>query len=123
VLELRGADMVPPPYLYSLAALWVGLLHHGPAREVAWELTQGWTFAQRLQFQADVARRALDAQGPGGRTARDLARELLFAARAGLSAWAAESRGDVRGSLDPLDDVVARGTLAERAVVTLHEAR
>ena len=29
----------------------------------------------------------------------------------------------MRGSLDPLEDVLARGTLAERAVVTLQEAR
>ena len=122
VLELRGADMVPPPYLYSLGALWVGLLHHPPAREAAWELTQGWTFAQRLEFQADVARRALDAQGPGGRTARDLARELLFAARAGLAAWAAETGDDARHALDPVEDVLARGTLAERALVELQEA-
>src|SRR5256714_1160998 len=123
VLELRGADMVPPPYLHALAAIWVGLLHDASARRAAWELTEGWTFAQRLQFQADVARRALDAQGPGGRTARDLARELPVAARAGLSAWAAESGDDVRGALDPLEDVLARGALAERAVVVLQEAR
>src|SRR6267378_694813 len=123
VLELRGADMVPPPYLHALAAIWVGLLYDASARQAAWELTEGWTFAQRLQFQADVARRALDAQGPGGRTARDLARELLFAARAGLSAWAAETGDDVRGALDPLEDVLARGTLAERALVVVQEAR
>src|SRR6267378_4612127 len=123
VLELRGADMVPPPYLHALAAVWVGLLYDTSARQAAWDLTKGWTFAQRLDFQADVARRALDAQGPGGRTARDLARELVFAARAGLSAWAAESGDDVRGELDPLEDVLARGTLAERALVVLQEAR
>jgi glutamate--cysteine ligase len=123
VLELRGADMVPPPYLHALAAVWVGLLYDASARQAAWELTKGWTFAQRVEFQGDVARRALDAQGPGGRTARDLARELLFAARAGLSAWAAESGDDVRGALDPLEDVLARGTLAERALVVLQEAR
>ncbi len=93
------------------------------ARDAAWELTKGWTFAQRLEFQAEVARRALDAQGPGGRTARDLARELLFAARAGLSAWAAETGEELRGALDPLEDVIARGTLAERALVVLQEAR
>jgi glutamate--cysteine ligase len=121
VLELRGADMVPPPYLHALAALWVGLLHHPPAREAAWELTGSWTFPQRLQFQADVARHALDAHGPGGRSARDLARELIFAARAGLAAWATESGDDARGALDPVEDVLARGTLAERALVVLQE--
>jgi glutamate--cysteine ligase len=123
VLELRGADVVPPPYLHALAAIWVGLLHDAQAREVAWELTQGWTFAQRLDFQADVARRGLDAHAPGGRTARDLARELLFAARAGLLAWGRESGDEVRGALDPIEDVIARGTLAERALVVLQEAR
>ena len=123
VLELRGADMVPPPYLDALAAIWAGLLHDSAARDAAWELTKGWTFTQRLEFQGDVARRALDAQGPGGRTARDLARELLYAARAGLSAWAAESGDEARGALDPLEDVIARGTLAERALVVLQEAR
>jgi len=123
VLELRGADVVPPPYLHALAALWVGLLHDPSAREAAWELTRGWTFAQRLEFQGDVARRGLDAQGPGGRTARDLARELVFAARSGLAAWAAESGDEVRGALDPVEDVIARGSLAERALVVLQEAR
>jgi glutamate--cysteine ligase len=123
VLELRGADMVPPPYLHALAAIWVGLLHHPPARAAAWELTQGWTFRERLEFQADVARHALDARGPGGRAARDLARELLSAARAGLAACAAETGDDARHELDPIEDVLARGTLAERALVTLQEAR
>ena len=101
----------------------MGILHHAPARDAAWELTQGWTFAQRLEFQANVARFALDAHGPGGRTARDLARELIFAARAGLAAWAAESGDDARGALDPIEDMLARGTLAERALVVLQEAR
>ena len=121
VLELRGADMVPPPYLYALAAMWVGILHHAPARAAAWELTQGWTFPQRLEFQGNVARHALDARGPSGRTARDLARELLSAARAGLAEWAAETGDDARGALDPVEDVLARGTLAERALVVVQE--
>jgi glutamate--cysteine ligase len=123
VLELRGADVVPPPYLHALAALWVGLLYDASARAAASELTQGWTFAQRLDFQGEVARRALNAHGPGGRSARDLGRELLSIARAGLAAWARESGDDARRALDPLEDLIARDTLAERALVVLQEAR
>ena len=122
VLELRGADVVPPPYLDALAAFWVGLLHDGAARAAAWDLTRTWTFPERLDFQGEVARKALDARGPGGRTARELARELVAMARRGLQAWAKESGEDGRAFLDPLDDVLARGTLAQRAVSALRAA-
>ena len=122
VLEVRGADVVPPPHLDALTALWVGLLYDGSARAAAWDLTRSWTFPERLDFQGEVARKALDARGPGGRPARELARELLAIARRGLSAWAAESGEDGRAFLDPLDDVLARGTLAQRAVSALRAA-
>src|SRR5437870_768851 len=69
VLELRGADVVPLPLLFSLAALWVGILYDKGAREAATELTRQWSFAELLQFQGDVARSALGAKGPGGVTA------------------------------------------------------
>ena len=122
VLELRGADMVPPPLLHSLAALWVGVLYDAQARTAAWELTKAWSFGELLEFQGEVARRALHARGPDGRTARELARPLVGIARKGLLAWSAESGEDARRFLDPLDDVLDRGTLAERAISTFQAA-
>jgi len=122
VVELRGADVVPPPLLHSLSALWVGLLYDVQARGAAWELTRKWSFRELLEFQGDVARRALDARGPDRRTARELASALLTLARDGLGRWAQESGDDARDLLDPLDEVLERGTLAERALAAFRDA-
>src|SRR5438270_1332318 len=46
VVELRGADVVPLPYLHALAALWVGLLYDVQARGAACELTRRWSFGE-----------------------------------------------------------------------------
>ena len=117
VLEVRGADMVPPPYLLGLPAIWTGLLYDEGAAEAAWQLTKSWTFSARLDFQGEVAHHALRARGPDGRTAHDLARELLAIARAGLKGWEKRSGRDESAHLSPLDDIVATGkTLADRAV-------
>jgi glutamate--cysteine ligase len=112
VLELRGADAVPMPLLFALPAIWVGLLYDAQSRQAAIELTGRWTFAERLAFQGEVARHALDARGPGGVTARELGRELLALARAGLGRM-----GEDVALLDPADEVVESGrTYAQRAL-------
>ena len=117
VLELRGADMVPLPLLFSLPALWVGILYDKGAREAATELTRHWSFAELLQFQGDVARSALGAKGPGGVTALKLASELLRIARAGLKGWQKTSGLDESGNLDAASDIVESGrTFAERVL-------
>ena len=117
VLELRGTDVVPPPYMMSLPAIWVGLLYDAGARAAAAQLTSRWSFAELLDFQEQVTRVALKARGPGGVTARDLGRELLAIARQGLKGWQALSGSDDSAHLDPLDGIVASGqTLAERAL-------
>jgi glutamate--cysteine ligase len=113
VLELRGADVVPPPMMMSLPAIWTGLLYDKDARRAAWELTKKWSFKELVDFQGEVARVALTAKGPNGETARDLAREVLAIARKGLKATGfAEEK-----HLDPLSDIVESGiTLAERVL-------
>ncbi|TMB28816.1 MAG: glutamate--cysteine ligase [Deltaproteobacteria bacterium] len=121
VVELRGADVVPPPYLHALSALWVGLLYDVQARGAAWELTRRWSFAELVDFQGEVARKALDARGPDRRTAREIARTVLSLAREGLGRWAQESGDDARDLLDPLEDILDKGTLAERALAAFRE--
>ncbi len=117
VLELRGADMVPLPWMISLPALWVGILYDRGACEAAARLTRRWKFAELLEFQADVARHALRAKGPGGVTALELARDLLRIARQGLQGWAKLSGLDEARNLDPALDIVDSGrTLAERVL-------
>jgi glutamate--cysteine ligase len=116
VLELRGADVGPLPMMMANAAIWVGLLYDRDARRAAWELTQKWSFRQLVDFQGDVARRALRAQGPNGETARDLAREVLTLARQGLKS----TRFTDDKHLDPLFDIVETGrTLADRVLEAL----
>ena len=119
VLELRGADVVPMPLLMALPALWVGLLYDAEARAGATALTAGWSFAERVQFQAQVAQRALAARGPAGESALELGRELLSLARAGLRRF---SPGDA-ALLDPAAEIAESGvTLAERALQAWQES-
>jgi len=123
VLELRGADVVPLPWMIALPALWVGILYDRGAREAAAELTRRWKFADLLRFQADVARHALRAKGPGGATALDLGRDLIRIARLGLKGWQKTSGVDGSRNLDPLSDVIESGrTLAERVLEAYHAA-
>jgi glutamate--cysteine ligase len=117
VLEVRGADSVPRPYLMALPAIWMGLLYDPQARAAAAELTAAWTFSELIEFQGDVARRALSARGPGATTALALARELVEIARGGLSRWAKSSGHDERRYLEPIAELARDGrTLAERAL-------
>ena len=117
VLELRGADVAPLPLMLALPALWVGILYDERAREAAAGLTAGWKFSELLQFQADVARRALRARGPGSASALELGRDLLRIARDGLKGWQKTSGLDESRNLDPLSDILDSGrTYAERAL-------
>jgi glutamate--cysteine ligase len=113
VLELRGQDVVPPPLMMSLPAIWLGLLYDRQSALDATSLTAKWKFAELVEFQGEVARHALTARGPDGRTARELAREVLDIARRGLK----RVMPDGEKHLDPLSDIVESGkTLAERAL-------
>ena len=117
VLELRGADVVPPPLMMSLPAIWVGLLYDKDARRAAAELTAKWSFAELVEFQGEVARSALQARGPDGVSALDLGRQLLRIARQGLKGWERASGFDESAHLDPLDEILDSGhTLAERVL-------
>jgi len=122
VVELRGADVVPPPYLHALSALWVGLLYDPQARGAAWELMRRWSLGDLVEFQGEVARNALSARGPDGRTAREIARTLVSLAREGLGRWAQQSGDEGRSFLDPLEDLLEKGTLAERALSAYRQA-
>jgi glutamate--cysteine ligase len=117
VLEVRGADVVPLPLMIALPALWVGILYDRGAREAAAELTRRWKFSELLEFQAEVARHALQAKGPGGVTALELGRDLLRIAQRGLKAWQTLSGFDESENLDPVADILDTGrTLAERVL-------
>jgi glutamate--cysteine ligase len=113
-LEMRGADVGPPERIVALSAFWVGLLYDAAALDEAWQLVKGWSAEEREALRADVPKRALDA-GVAGRPVRDVARDALRIAHAGLKA---RSRRDANGAdetrhLAPLDEIAAGRTPAE----------
>ena len=117
-LEMRGADGGPWGRICALPALWVGLLYDDSALAAAWALVRGWTIEDHARLRAEVPRLALGAAWPGGRgTLRDLAREVLAIADAGLRSRARlNSMGATeQGFLAPLHQIVDSGqTPAER---------
>jgi glutamate--cysteine ligase len=93
IIEVRGADAVPPDLTCSLPALWKGVLYDADARAAARALLAALGDDQRRAGRSDVARRGLAAE-IAGRPVLELARELLAIARAGLQQIAHPGRTD-----------------------------
>ncbi len=121
-LEMRGADAGPWRRLPALPAFWVGILYDDAALDAAWELVKGWSAAERQKLRDDVPRAGFAAK-IHDRTLRDLARDCLALAHAGLKRRKyldSEGRDETR-YLAPLDDFVARGiTPAEELLEKFH---
>ncbi len=121
-IEMRGADGGPWRRLCALPAFWVGLIYDQTALDAAWDIAKDWTARDRHQLRLDVVRYGLRAE-IGGRTVRDLSRELLEIAGAGLAA-----RGKATGLdrdeghfLNALREIVERGqTPAEELLAQYH---
>jgi glutamate--cysteine ligase len=103
VIEMRGADAVPPGLTCSLPAIWKGLLYDREALEQAYALVASFDADVREAARADVARRGLGAQY-GGEPVLELAREVARISRAGLVRLAHKGRRDAdeTGFLDPV---------------------
>ena len=123
-IEMRGADTGPRGLLCALPAFWVGLLYDEDALSAAEAMIADWTAEERAALREAVPKSAL-ATSFRGRTVLDLARETLAIARAGLKARGRRGRVDADESsfLDPLDQIVARGTTeAEELLKRYHGA-
>ena len=116
-LEMRGADTGPLPFLVALPALFAGLLYAPSSLDGAWDLVKTWSSDERDDLRANVPRLGLGAT-VGGRTLRDVARDVLDLARAGLERRARKDANghDEGGYLDVLDAVVEGRTEAERLI-------
>jgi glutamate--cysteine ligase len=123
-LEMRGADAGSWRSLCALPALWVGLLYDDTALDAAAELVRGWTPEDHRYLRAEVPRTALGTPFRG-RLVRDVAREVVAIAKAGL---AARARIDWDGQnetryLNRLEQIAADGrTPAEEKLERFHEA-
>ncbi|MFL6862113.1 MAG: glutamate--cysteine ligase [Allosphingosinicella sp.] len=111
-LEMRGADGGRWSKICALPALWVGLLYDQGALDAAWDEVKGWSIEDRQRLRDDVPKLGLKAMTPAGEPLRDLAQRVLAIAEGGLAARARlNAAGDNEsGFLDPLREIVARGT-------------
>ncbi len=111
-LEMRGADGGRWSRICALPALWVGLLYDQSALGAAWDEVKHWNLEERQRLRDQVPRLGLRATTPSGETLRELGGRVLAIAEAGLKARARlNAAGDNEsGFLDPLREVVARGT-------------
>jgi len=127
-LEMRGADGGRWSRLCALPALWTGLLYDATALDAAWDLVKDFTREERHALRDGVPKQALKlpARVAGNRnaTVRDLAREALKIAAAGL---ARRNRLSAKGVaetefLGPLIEYVeANQTPAERKLELFHK--
>jgi glutamate--cysteine ligase len=109
-LEMRGADAGPPEMLNALPAFWVGLLYDGATLDAAWEIVKNWSDADRQGLRDAVPRAGLSAS-VAGRSVREVAREVLDLARAGLARRARLDAGgrDETAYLDPVLPIAESG--------------
>jgi glutamate--cysteine ligase len=109
-LEMRGADGCGWRRIPALPAFWVGLLYDERSLEDAWTLVRDWTTEERQRMRDDVPRQGLKT-AIRNRTMREVARDCLVLARAGLvrRGHIGPAGHDESIYLDPLDAIVAAG--------------
>jgi glutamate--cysteine ligase len=117
-LEMRGCDVGDNRVICSMPALFVGLYYHQPSLDAAWDLVKGWSASERQKLRDDVPRLALDAT-IRGRSLREIAREVVALARAGLAArHRLDSQGrDETRFLDPLERIVETGRVNAQTLI------
>ena len=116
-LEMRGADAGAMPFLSALPAFFAGLLYAQDSLDAAWDLVRPWSAEARQRLRNDVPRLGLAAE-VDGRSLREVARDVLALARAGLATRARRDAvgADETGYLDVLDEAVAGRSQAEALI-------
>ena len=113
-IEMRGADGGPWRRLCALPALWVGLCYDQGALDVAWDLVKDWDAETREAWRVKASVDGLAAE-VGGRTMRELAREVVDIAEQGLTSRARPGAGgllpDETHFLNALNDSLESGEL------------
>jgi glutamate--cysteine ligase len=122
-LEMRGADAGPKAHITALPALFVGLLYDSVALDGACELIRGWSAEDRENLRAEVPTKALEAR-VRGRSAREIALDMLALAKGGLARRARRDASGVDETiyLAPLEAIAESGrTLAAQRLEAFHQ--
>ena len=111
ILEVRGADAVPPGLTCALPALWKGILYDAGACGAGLASSSPAGPSPSARRRSRRWRGAASPPAVAGRPVLALARELVEIARAGLARIGDGQGGetDERGFLDPLLAVAERG--------------
>jgi glutamate--cysteine ligase len=115
-LEMRGSDSGPAERICALPALWTGIFYDDAALAAAWDLCKGWSAPDREGLRGDAARLGLKAK-VAGRSAQDVARDMVAIAKQGLRRRARLNGAlvDETGYLAELEEIADSGvTPAER---------
>ncbi|MDZ5698943.1 glutamate--cysteine ligase [Chelativorans sp. M5D2P16] len=123
-LEMRGADGGPWRRICALPAFWVGLLYDDEALDAAEEMTKGWSFEEVQGLRDAVPVEGLAARFRNHEL-REAAREVLTISRMGLKQRALLNREgyDEAEFLNPLDEIVARGTTSAQEMMSAFNTR
>jgi glutamate--cysteine ligase len=110
-LEMRGADVGPRQRLLALPAYWVGLLYDEKSLDACSQIVKDWKADERQKLRDDVPKLGFAAT-IRNQTVLKLATETLKLSRNGLARRARVNPGgeDETLYLEPLDDLVSRGT-------------
>lgn len=123
-IEMRGADGGPWRRICALPAFWVGLLYDDQALNDAIELTKDWSYEDVLGLRDQVPRDGLKSS-IAGRSLLDVARDTLDIAKSGLNSRNILNAvgSDETHFLEPLQEVVARGTTPAEVKLALYHGR
>ncbi len=123
-LEMRGADGGPWRRICALPAFWVGLLYDDEALDAAEDLTRDWSFEEVQAMRDAVPREGLSAR-LRNHDGREMARETLRISRIGLkNRHRMNGEGyDETSFLNPLDEIVARGTTSAEELASAFNTR
>ncbi|MBI1215462.1 MAG: hypothetical protein GC185_06565 [Alphaproteobacteria bacterium] len=85
LLEFRAADLGPSPeHWMALGAFWTGLFYDKEAYQAAQDYVADWSAQERAAFGKNVAKNGLKTE-VGGKTAQQVALDILEIAKQGLS--------------------------------------
>jgi glutamate--cysteine ligase len=115
-LEVRQADASSREMVRALPILWRGILYDAEARRAAWQLVADWPLDERLRVYSATPREGLHGRAHG-RPMRDLCRELVAIARAGMQRL---GPADSLPLFEPLERIVAEGRTVADAIAAEH---